>query len=75
MVAFITESIDKGTLLEIRLKSNSGHPSLYFPNAIEDGDILCTLLQPETSSRKMLIRLGEIASLSCLEADTTKLLH
>ncbi|AYB34693.1 hypothetical protein D4L85_30735 [Chryseolinea soli] len=76
MVALITESIDKGMLLEIRLKSTSRHPpSLYFPNAIEDGDILCTLLQPETSSRKILIRLGEIASLSCLEADTTKLLH
>lgn len=76
MVAFIAESIDQGTLLEIRLKTHSDQPpSLFFPNAIEDGDILCTLLQPETSPRKMLIRLGEIASLSCFDADATKLLH
>jgi len=76
MVAFITESIDQGTLLEIRLKNNSGHPpSLLFPNSIEDGDILCTLLQPEISQRKILIRLGDIASLSCFDVGAMKLLH
>ena len=76
MVAFIAESIDRGTLLEIRLKNNPGQPpSLFFPNSIEDGEILCTLLQPETSQRKILIRLGEIATLSCFDVGATKLLH
>jgi hypothetical protein len=76
MVAFIAESIDQGTLLEIRLKNKSDQPpSFFFLNSIEDGGMLCTPLEPETSQRKILIRLGEIASLSCFDVDTTKLLR
>ncbi|HEY5750770.1 MAG TPA: hypothetical protein VIU12_32125 [Chryseolinea sp.] len=76
MVAFIAESIDKGTLLEIRLKSSPyGPPSLFFLNSIENGDILCTPMEPEPSQRKILIRLGEIASLSCFDIGETKLLR
>lgn len=75
MVAFIAESIDQGTLLEIRLKTDPDQPpSLFFPNGIEDGEILCTLLKPETSPRRMLIQLGEIASLSCFDVGEIKLL-
>jgi len=76
MVAFITESIDQGTVLEIRLKKNPDRPpSLFFLNSIENGDILCTPLESATSQRKILIRLGEIASLSCFDVDATNLLR
>jgi hypothetical protein len=76
MVALITENIDQGMLLEIRFRKNPHDPpSLFFLNSIENGDILCTPMEPEPSQRKMLIRLGEIASLSCFDVGETKLLR
>jgi len=76
MVAFIAENIDQGMLLEIRFKKDPHQPpSLFFLNSIENGDMLCTPLESETSQRKVLIRLGEIASLSCFDVGETKLLR
>lgn len=76
MVAFIAENIEQGMLLEIRFKKNPHDPSsLFFLNSIENGDILCTPMEPEPSQRKILIRLGEIAALSCFEVGEIKLLR
>jgi hypothetical protein len=76
MAAFIAESIDNGTLLEIRLKkAPNDPPSLFFLNSIDNGDIVCTPMEPEPSQRKVVFRLGEIASMSCFDIGETNLLY